>query len=56
MSMSGVMSSTVTRRCPLDVLAIDIAKGSAYMKRGACRYCVPSVDRRDDGRHPLFVR
>ncbi|MBL8672287.1 MAG: ferredoxin family protein [Alphaproteobacteria bacterium] len=27
--------------CPLDVLAIDIAKGSAYMKYDECWYCMP---------------
>ena len=27
--------------CPLDVLAIDLAKGSAYMKFDECWYCMP---------------
>lgn len=27
--------------CPLDVLAIDLAKGKAYMKFDECWYCMP---------------
>ena len=27
--------------CPLDELALDIAKGSAYMKYDECWYCMP---------------
>ena len=27
--------------CPLDVLAIDLTKGSAYMKYDECWYCLP---------------
>lgn len=27
--------------CPLDVLAIDVEKGSAYMKYDECWYCMP---------------
>jgi NAD-dependent dihydropyrimidine dehydrogenase PreA subunit len=27
--------------CPLDVLAIDLAKGTAYMKYDECWYCMP---------------
>jgi NAD-dependent dihydropyrimidine dehydrogenase PreA subunit len=27
--------------CPLDVLAIDLLKGSAYMKFDECWYCMP---------------
>ena len=27
--------------CPLDVLAIDIEKGSAFMKYDECWYCMP---------------
>ena len=27
--------------CPLDVLAIDIVKGTAYMKFDECWYCMP---------------
>ncbi len=27
--------------CPLDVLAIDIAKGTAFMKYDECWYCMP---------------
>jgi NAD-dependent dihydropyrimidine dehydrogenase PreA subunit len=27
--------------CPLDVLAIDISKGTAYMKFDECWYCMP---------------
>ena len=27
--------------CPLDVLAIDVAKGTAFMKYDECWYCMP---------------
>ncbi|SET13377.1 4Fe-4S dicluster domain-containing protein [Nitrosospira multiformis] len=27
--------------CPLDVLAIDLTKGKAYMKFDECWYCMP---------------
>ncbi len=27
--------------CPLDVLAIDLSRGSAYMKYDECWYCMP---------------
>ncbi len=27
--------------CPLDVLAIDLVKGKAYMKYDECWYCLP---------------
>jgi NAD-dependent dihydropyrimidine dehydrogenase PreA subunit len=27
--------------CPLDVLAIDMAEGTAYMKYDECWYCLP---------------
>jgi NAD-dependent dihydropyrimidine dehydrogenase PreA subunit len=27
--------------CPLDVLAIDMVKGKAYMKFDECWYCMP---------------
>jgi len=27
--------------CPLDVLAVDMAKGTAYMKYDECWYCLP---------------
>ncbi len=27
--------------CPLDVLAIDMAQGTAYMKYDECWYCMP---------------
>jgi len=27
--------------CPLDVLAIDLVKGTAYMKYDECWYCMP---------------
>jgi NAD-dependent dihydropyrimidine dehydrogenase PreA subunit len=27
--------------CPLDVLAIDVSKGKAYMKFDECWYCMP---------------
>ena len=27
--------------CPLDVLAIDLVKGAAYMKFDECWYCMP---------------
>ncbi|WP_341679149.1 ferredoxin family protein [Niveibacterium sp. SC-1] len=27
--------------CPLDVLAIDLSKGKAYMKFDECWYCMP---------------
>ena len=27
--------------CPLDVLAIDLLKGKAYMKFDECWYCMP---------------
>jgi NAD-dependent dihydropyrimidine dehydrogenase PreA subunit len=27
--------------CPLDVLAIDFSKGTAYMKFDECWYCMP---------------
>jgi NAD-dependent dihydropyrimidine dehydrogenase PreA subunit len=27
--------------CPLDVLAIDMAQGTAYMKYDECWYCLP---------------
>ena len=27
--------------CPLDVLAIDLTKGAAYMKFDECWYCMP---------------
>jgi NAD-dependent dihydropyrimidine dehydrogenase PreA subunit len=27
--------------CPLDLLAIDVEKGSAYMKVDECWYCMP---------------
>jgi NAD-dependent dihydropyrimidine dehydrogenase PreA subunit len=27
--------------CPLDVLAIDLSKGTAYMKFDECWYCMP---------------
>ena len=27
--------------CPLDVLAIDVARGTAFMKYDECWYCMP---------------
>lgn len=27
--------------CPLDVLAVDMAEGTAYMKYDECWYCLP---------------
>jgi NAD-dependent dihydropyrimidine dehydrogenase PreA subunit len=27
--------------CPLDVLAIDLSRGTAYMKFDECWYCMP---------------
>ncbi|HKK06635.1 MAG: ferredoxin family protein [Gammaproteobacteria bacterium] len=27
--------------CPLDVLAVDMARGTAYMKYDECWYCLP---------------
>jgi NAD-dependent dihydropyrimidine dehydrogenase PreA subunit len=27
--------------CPLDVLAVDMAQGTAYMKYDECWYCLP---------------
>lgn len=27
--------------CPLDVLAVDLVRGSAYMKYDECWYCMP---------------
>jgi NAD-dependent dihydropyrimidine dehydrogenase PreA subunit len=43
--------------CPLDVLAIDISKGKAYMKFDECWYCMPCEKDCPTGavtrRHPL---